>query len=317
MASTDTGDDTPILSPDEAFVALGNETRIQALQVLGRVESPLSFTDLRKRVGMEDPGQFNYHLDKLKGHFIRQVGDKYALRESGSRVVQAVLSGAVTGSEGLEPTPLDAPCPLCGGSIAIQFAEERVLVKCRDCAGNYAGSETDARFLERSPEGTLAYLTLPPAGLDGRTPREILDTSLQLTHLEILALANGFCPRCSSRVEQTLIPCTVHDSASGVCDACNLRHALPMYYDCTNCTKVEERVPSGMHITASPEFQAYASMEGISVPGRSWPDASFFLNYDEAVLSTDPFRAQLMYAGGENPISLTVDKNLDIMEVNA
>lgn len=121
MSASDTGDDTPDLSPDEAFVALGDETRIQALQVLGRSESPLSFTDLRKRVGMSDPGQFNYHLDNLRGHFVRQVGDDYALRESGSRVVQAVLSGSVTGSTVLEPTSLQAPCPYCE-PMTVEFA---------------------------------------------------------------------------------------------------------------------------------------------------------------------------------------------------
>lgn len=121
MSASDTGDDTPDLSPDEAFVALGDETRIQALQVLGRSEPPLSFTDLRKRVGMSDPGQFNYHLDNLRGHFVRQVGDDYALRESGSRVVQAVLSGSVTGSTVLEPTSLQAPCPYCE-PMTVEFA---------------------------------------------------------------------------------------------------------------------------------------------------------------------------------------------------
>ncbi|MFB6206666.1 MAG: ArsR/SmtB family transcription factor, partial [Haloglomus sp.] len=84
------------LSPDEAFGVLGNETRIQILQTLGEADGPLSFTELRDRVGIRQGSQFNYHLDKLVGHFVRKTDDGYELRLAGRRVIYAVLSEAVT-----------------------------------------------------------------------------------------------------------------------------------------------------------------------------------------------------------------------------
>lgn len=314
MTSSDVSDEFPALSPDDAFIALGNETRIQALQVLGRAASPLSFTELRERVGMEDPGQFNYHLDKLKGHFVRQVGDAYTLRESGSRVLQSVLSGSVTGSMSLEPTSLQAPCPYCGADIRLRFAEERVHVQCSGCAGTYAGSETDARFLEHAPHGTIAFLLLPPAGLTDRSPREILDVAVEWTHLELLALANGICSRCSSTVEESLNLCEDHDAPPGVCETCNLRFAARVDYDCSNCTKIEERIPLGFHLTPSHDFQAVAVAQGINVTGPTWKDTSFFLGYEEEIVQMEPFRARLTFEVEDQQTVLSVDENLGVAE---
>lgn len=314
MAPRDDRDDTPELTPDEAFVALGDEARVKALQVLGRAESPLSFSDLRERVGMEDPGQFNYHLNKLKGHFVRKFGDKYALRESGSRVVQAVLSGTVTGGGTLEPTRLEAPCPYCGAPIQIRFAEERVLAQCTDCPGTYAGSETDARFLETAPHGTIGFFLLPPAGLDDRTHLEILDRAVQWTFHEILQLATGICPRCSSRIEQLPNVCEDHDVPSGVCDGCLMRHAVRVDYECLNCTKVEERIPVGLHLHATPALQSFATAHGFDLARPTWEDTRFVLGYGETLEHTDPFRARLTYDTDGHRIELTVDETLDVIE---
>jgi hypothetical protein len=88
--------DSERLSPDDAFATLGNETRLGILQTLGRAGEDLSFSVLRDRVGVEDSGQFNYHLEQLVGHFVRKTEDGYQLRRAGRRVVEAVLSGAVT-----------------------------------------------------------------------------------------------------------------------------------------------------------------------------------------------------------------------------
>ena len=64
--------DSRTLQPDEAFVTLGNETRIEILRALQDAGGPLAFSELRDRVGVDDPGQFNYHLGKLAGHFVRK-----------------------------------------------------------------------------------------------------------------------------------------------------------------------------------------------------------------------------------------------------
>lgn len=87
--------DTSALSPDDAFAVLGNDTRMKILQTLGEADEPLRFSELRDRIGVRDSGRFNYHLDKLTGHFITETDDGYALRPAGTRVVEAVLSRVV------------------------------------------------------------------------------------------------------------------------------------------------------------------------------------------------------------------------------
>lgn len=313
MAGDGDQPDNATLSPDEAFGALGNETRVRTLQVLGEAESPLPFTVLRERVGVDDPGQFNYHLNQLKGHFVRKVENGYALRESGSRVVQAVLSGVVTGSEPLEPTAINAPCPYCGAEVEIQFAEERVLVRCTDCPGSYAGSETDARFLEAAPRGTIAFFLLPPAGIGDRTLDEVLETAMNWTVLEVIALANGFCPRCSTRVDQSLNACEAHETATEVCGRCLRRHAVCVDYACRNCTKVEERIPLGIHLLSHPELQTFARDHGIDPTRQAWEDGAVFVDYDE-VVTTDPFRARLTFAVDDDELVLSVDESLAVVD---
>ncbi|MDY6764143.1 MAG: helix-turn-helix domain-containing protein, partial [Halobacteria archaeon] len=112
---TNEGDKTEtMLSPDEAFNVLGNTTRVRILKTLGEADGSLSFAELRDKVGHDDPGNFNYHLSKLEGHFVRKTDEGYELQSAGERVIEAVLSGAMTETPVLEPTQTDIICHHCG-----------------------------------------------------------------------------------------------------------------------------------------------------------------------------------------------------------
>jgi DNA-binding transcriptional ArsR family regulator len=69
--------------PEEVFSALGDETRLRILLELAAVANErgvgagLSFSELRQRVGVEDSGRFNYHLDTLSGGFITKRDGQY------------------------------------------------------------------------------------------------------------------------------------------------------------------------------------------------------------------------------------------------
>lgn len=97
----------------EALEALGNEHRIAILQALAAADDPLPFSELRRRVGVDDTGRFNYHLTELQDRFVRQSDGGYELGYAGERLV---LAGA-----GLDPetaTAMEstegAECPVCG-----------------------------------------------------------------------------------------------------------------------------------------------------------------------------------------------------------
>ena len=120
--ATETGEgetDSLRLSPDEAFSVLGNETRLEILRTLGASAGPLTYAKLYERVEYDDPSNFSYHLNKLVGHFVRKTDDGYYLYDAGRRVVEAVVSGAVSDSTVVEPTETEKDCPFCGAPVAI------------------------------------------------------------------------------------------------------------------------------------------------------------------------------------------------------
>lgn len=73
---------------------LADETRIAILRELYAVTANdggegLSFSTLRRRVGVSDSGRFNYHLDQLTGQLVRKTDDRYTLTRVGERLVHA------------------------------------------------------------------------------------------------------------------------------------------------------------------------------------------------------------------------------------
>jgi DNA-binding transcriptional ArsR family regulator/ribosomal protein L40E len=315
MTNRTDGAETSTLSPDDAFAALGNETRVEVLKQLGTAEGPLSFSELRSRLGMDDPGQFNYHLGKLKGHFIRDTDDGYELRKTGNRVVEAVLSGAVTDAPILERTRLDAPCPYCSADVEISYHEERLSTRCTECAGSFAGSESSTRAFRMPPYGTIALFYLPPAGLQSRTPpREILDAALKWTHLEYVTLAAGICPRCSGTIEHSIDVCEDHETVDDeVCERCNARFAVTATVDCSNCPRYQ-RGPPSVFLVSNAEVASFLTDHGTNPIDPTWervPPA--VLNYGEGIVGTDPFETRLTFTIDGDDLCVTIDETLLIV----
>jgi DNA-binding transcriptional ArsR family regulator len=97
------------LPPEEAFALLANETRMEVLRVLGaaaergdgtaRAPAAVQFSDLFAAVGIDDTGNFSYHLEKLEGHFVEVTEGGYVLTEEGATLLELVreLEGAAFG----------------------------------------------------------------------------------------------------------------------------------------------------------------------------------------------------------------------------
>lgn len=100
----------------DALTALGNEHRIEILRVLADADEPLAFSDLRKSIGMDDTGRFNYHLTKLCGRFVRTTDSGYELGHAGERVVLAAAGLDSDGARALaeQATSDGKKCPVCG-----------------------------------------------------------------------------------------------------------------------------------------------------------------------------------------------------------
>ena len=311
MTHGDDATNSRTLPPDEAFVALGNETRIGILQVLQNADGPLAFSELRDRVGIDDPGRFNYHLGKLTGHFVAKGEDGYTLRTAGTRIIEGVLSGAVTEAPILNPTRLEAPCPYCGENVEVSYQGERLLTRCTECPGSFKGST-----VQSTPAGTIALFDLPPVGLQGRTPREVLETAFRWTHLEYLTLAAGICPRCSGTVDHSVTVCNDHEyDESTLCERCDSRFAVDATVNCTTCPRYLRGVPSVFLISTTAVSQFLAD-HGINPTNPSWDRAPpVVLNYDETVAGNDPFEVRLVFDIAGDELTVTIDDSLSVIDI--
>jgi hypothetical protein len=302
------------LSPDDAFALLGNGTRIAILRTLGEAAQPLSFSELRDRVAMHDSGQFNYHLEKLVGHFVAKGEDGYTLRRTGRRVVEAVFSGAVTETPSLTRTGVDETCNRCGAPIEITWDSGSVRMYCTECAGTYGRIRGD-RPAQPAERGYLGRLPLPPAGVRNRAPDEVLRAAWTWGTLEIYAMAAGICPRCSATVETTTRVCDDHDASDGLCPSCESVYAVHASTDCTNCI-FEGGGAAALGLLSETELLTFLTDHGLNPIA---PESIRVLNgvhgdYDEEILQHDPLRARFTFHIVDDSLSVTVDDALAVVD---
>jgi len=66
------------------FDVLAHPIREKIIRVLGEFGS-LTYSELREKVGVEETGKFNYHLNKISP-FIEKKGKLYSLNEEGYKL---------------------------------------------------------------------------------------------------------------------------------------------------------------------------------------------------------------------------------------
>lgn len=306
MPTSDTEGTSPP-SPEAAFAALGDETRLAVLRTLGRADEPLAFTELRQRVGYETAGNFSYHLDELLGHFVQKTDVGYQLRRPGERVVEAILSGAVTEAQAIERTGIDRYCPYCDATVELSYRQERVTAYCTECAGVYDRSATDT-----DTDGLLGYLPLPPAGIKERSLSELEAAAWTWGVRDMIALSNGVCPRCSARLDQSVDVCPNHGSADGLCSDCQNRHRVQIQSRCTNCI-FEHSGAFVITLMTNTEFLAFVTAHGLNPVLDHW---DFGWDYREDVHSIDPFDAEFAFEIDGETLIVTVDEHLAVAEVS-
>lgn len=310
MPPTDPGPDGT-LSPAAAFAALGDETRLAVLRTLGEADEPLAFNELRRRVGYDTAGNFSYHLDRLQDHFIQQTDHGYQLRRPGERVVEAVLSGAVTDTTSIERTRVDRSCPYCSATIELQYQHERVTAFCTSCAGVYGGSKATGSTYDTERHGLLGHLPLPPAGVRDRSMPEVERAAWTWGVRDMIALANTVCPRCSARLEQSVDVCSDHEVADGLCPTCQNRHAVQLLSRCRNCIFDHEGA-FVLKLMTNTSLLAFVTDHGLNPVLDQW---QFGWEYDEVVGSIEPFEAQFIFEIADDVLTVTIGAGLDVTDI--
>jgi hypothetical protein len=181
--SDDVGDGDPSVDPADAFGALSDPVRVGIVRALTEhareswADPGLGFAALRRRVGVDDPGRFRYHLERLRGRFVEQVDGDYRLTYAGGEVAAAILAGTYTERRSVGPATLDSTCPLCDSAVTGHYTDGTLTVACE-------------------ADHLLFLWGLPPnAAADATVPDLVAAARRSLEHAVDWSLA-GRCSRC-------------------------------------------------------------------------------------------------------------------------
>ncbi|MFB6072337.1 MAG: winged helix-turn-helix domain-containing protein [Halobacterium sp.] len=268
----------------EAFSLLGNETRITILQELWLApEQPVAFSDLRKRVGMRDSAQFNYHLSQLTDHFVRKTDGGYEFQYAGEKVVRAILAGTFTDRVTLE-FPVTGECFSCGGGLEARYADERLAVGCEDCDATY---------------GRYAF---PPGGLRDRTDAEVAAAFDQrVRHLHCLA-ADGVCPECGGRMDTDVVP--DDDDRLGL--------DVRVDHTCAQCQHTITS-PVGLSLLDDSTVVAFHAEHGVDLNTREHWTLRWCVTDETTTYKTDPERVTVTIPLDGEELAVTLDGDLRVL----
>lgn len=299
------------LTPERAFAVLGHETRLAILFELWKQRRPdehvpqhsMTFSELRKAVGMRDGSQFNYHLKPLVSRFVHHDGDGYILRREGERVVSAILAGAFTDEVVFDAVPNDKPCELCGGQTVFECNTDLTrgyfAIRCTECEGAFGGTGFD---------GALSLTeSLSPVGTRSRDPEEFYRALDVMVKHQIMSAVEGVCPDCTGTTSVTPHVCGDHHVEPGrrcelcdtifevqyaiVCDVCHLMYVVPS----NRCLLTEPRV---LAFLEDPDYD----------PWYDWLLIELELVQRQTVRSEDPFELEMVLEADGDRLVATLDE---------
>lgn len=309
MTSAPESSSSATLSADDAFAILGEETRLQILQALGEADGPVTFSELFERIEYDDSANYTYHLRQLVGHFVRKTEDGYRLRLAGKRIVEAIYSGVVTDEITVERTPTDHACMYCGNETELAYHDEVVVVYCAACEGRI-GKTGLGEDWPVSAEDVVGYVSIPPAGVYGRTPTEILEAAGIWTVADIQSIARDVCPRCAATLDRSVDVCPDHTSGDEFCERCNHQFGVAVDVTCSNCI-FGTRSPYPAQALGTVELVAFMTEHGID------PFASngFHLSScEEEIVSADPLEARYTFRTDGEELILEIGADLSVSE---
>ncbi|WP_114576221.1 helix-turn-helix domain-containing protein [Saliphagus sp. LR7] len=277
---------TDCLAPADAFALIGDDTRLAILEALWLAdERPVPFSELRRVVGTEDSAQFNYHLQRLVGHFVRKTEEGYAFKHAGEKVVRSVIAGSFNEHPTVEPFGVEGTCFACEGALEARYEDERLAIVCRACG-----------------EGHGEY-SFPPGGLTDRTPAEVAAAFDQrVRHLHCLA-ADGVCPECAGRMHTSL----VEDGE------CCLGVSVRVDHECRQCGH-SLCSAAGLRLLDHPEVVGFHRDRGVSVADRSYWTLPWCVSDEYTrVRAEDPVRLELSIPLAGDELRATLDDELAVV----
>lgn len=284
------------LAPAESFKRLSHAVRIRTLRTLD-ADGPLRHAALRERVGVDDPGRFNYHLQKLGDQFVANGDEGYRLTPAGRRVVGAIESGEYTGDLIGETIPSDADCLRCGGRLDTHVEDGRVYVSCRDCDTKVNSVDIPAIVLESTDIENLYSV------LDRWVKRRLASTQY------------GFCHRCNGPIETALV--SVDDEAAWEGRHREWATKLPVEAlyraTCPHCNTERHAMIPAVAVL-QPAVVGFHHEHGIDVRSTPLTDLDWLEMGVASITNTDPLAVSVPITLDEETLSVIFDADVSLVD---
>lgn len=306
------------LSAEEAFGILGNEVRIDIVRTLweaGAVHEYDDVTDtartipystLRQRVDVDDNGRLNYHLSRLRPHFVRRTDDGYRLSGEGRRIARTVIS--VAGPTRVDlGDDLDRACPLCGADLAAAYDDGWLRVRCPEC---------DGLFGDRAPDGAIFYASYPAGAVGDRPAGEAVRTGFYRCMLDIAATVRDVCPACWGPIASSVDTCRDHGTTDGgECGACGSRFPVWVEHRCDGCG-FAKRLPVEPFVLVLPPVMGALAEADIDVLAPTFEEMLELLaERVETEVTSDSRRIVVTVDAERSSLAVTLDRELNPLEV--
>lgn len=304
----------------DSFAILGNETRLAILLALWENLEPFSedptdytagdsvtFSELRQRVGMRDPGQFHYHLDRLVDRFVLKSDDGFELNTVGKQVVWTIIASVGFEEQSTELTEISEPCPYCGAPSAVTYQNHRIYQLCTECEGSFS-------IGDKHPESVInGWKSSPPIVNHGAAEEVFQASQREAAHLYALRY-DGICHHCSGPITRSLHVCEDHEAEDDTCLTCNRRFEVGARFICSVCKDASicpllkaVLVPRHRPIDEflinhgiTPEFPYLTEIPGLET--------------DEWIESADPIRVRMTLSIEDEQLDLLIDEAINVVE---
>lgn len=274
--------------PDDIFGLLGNDIRVRILEELGQApDSAHSFSELFDRIDLADSGNFNYHLDKLCGSFIRKT-DGYELTYAGKQIIGAIHAGTYTADVTIDPVPISWTCLLCDGDMVAEYRDGTAIIRCADCRKG-------------------ADFAFPPGSLDQFTRAELPHVFSRWWHHSVKRITDGFCPTCAGRLEGELVRPPGGDSDDP--------QPSMTEFNCRRC-RTRLHISGATLATSHPIVEGFLAEHGFETsdhhPSQVWKELG---SSEVHTLSEDPLRIEVRFTYDHEIVTAEIGPDATITDV--
>lgn len=304
-------DDGNLQQVGRLFRLLGNETRMLIMRALwegfdfeayvteSREGTP--FSELLEATGVEDSGNFNYHLGELAGVLVEDRDDGYVLTPLGYNLMRSIERYAAFEYVTVDEGPLDERCPFCAGTLVGEYRREVVSVRCRDCDG--LGSD-----------GNFTFVEVPVTGARELSMPDLLDVATLAMFSKVTASSHGFCWECRAGMDRSLEHCDDHErTETSVCDSCEQRYEAKVHAECPECG-TSGRGPVLEYAIVDPAVAAFFGRNGAG-PRQVGPWRYRLRALEaatETITATDPLAVEATFSLEGETHRVTVGADLSV-----